>query len=101
MMEIDRRTVLRGVLFGVGLITVGGVAVTTTPQPANAVPLAKPEAVLRAEGKTDPVGSDDPLEGRVRVELVQWGYRRWGWRHRRRWWWRHRRRWWWRHRRRW
>jgi len=73
MMEIDRRTMLRGVLFGVGLVTVGGVAVTTAPELAEAVPLAKPEAVPRADDKAGPVGTDDPLEGRIEPIAAVYG----------------------------
>ena len=95
MTEVDRRTILRGALFGVAFITAGGTAITTVPQPAAAVPLAKPEAVPNAkeEHKTGPVETDDVLEGQDRVELVQY------WRRRRRWW--RRRHIWWHRRRRW
>jgi len=85
MTEIDRRTMLRGALLGVAFITSGGVAVTTAPQPAAAVPLAKPEAVPTKE-KTEPIEADDAFEGEGRVELAQY------WRRRRRIWWRRRRR---------
>ena len=87
MTEVDRRTILRGALLGAAFITTGGVAVTTTPQPAAAVPLAKPEAVPAKE-KTDPIEADDVFEGEGRVELVHWRRRRIWWRrrHRRRLW---------------
>jgi hypothetical protein len=82
MAELDRRTVLRGVLFGAVYITAGGVAITT-PEPADAVPLA-------AE-KTGPIKTDDLFEDQDLVNRVQY------WRRRRRRYWR--RRWWWRRRR--
>jgi hypothetical protein len=78
MREIDRRTMLRGILFGTAFITAGGVAVTI-PDLAEAVPLAA--------DKTGPIETDDLFEDQDHVELVQW------WR-RRRWrcWWRRGRR---------
>jgi hypothetical protein len=76
MGEIDRRTALRGMLFGTAFITAGGVAVTI-PDIAEAVPLAA--------GKTGPVETDDLPEEtddlpeeKDHIELVQWWRgRRW------------------------
>jgi hypothetical protein len=83
MAEVDRRTVLRGVLLGAAFITAGGMAVTTTPELADAIPLAADKA---GPFKTDDLFGDNDL-----VDRVQY------WRRRRRRWWR-RRRWvcWWR-----
>jgi hypothetical protein len=83
MAEIDRRTVLRGMLFGAAFVTAGGVAVTS-PEVAEAIPLAA--------DRTGPVKADDLFESQDHVEQVQYWYRRRRrhWR-RRRW----RRRWWW------
>lgn len=86
MAGIDRRTVLRGMLFGAAFVTAGGVAVTT-PDLAGAIPLAA--------DKTGPLETDDLFEDQDRVERVQyWYWRRRRRRRRRRW----RRRWvcWWR-----
>ena len=80
MAEIDRRTMLRGVLLGAAFITAGGVAVTSAPDLAEAVPLAA--------DKTGPVETDDLFEDQERVQLAQYYWRR----RRRRWWWWHRRR---------
>ena len=81
MAEIDRRTVLRGVLYGAAFITAGGVAVTTTPELAEAIPLAA--------DKAGPIKTDDLFEDQDLIDRVQYWRRR-----RRRWvcWWRRGRR---------
>jgi hypothetical protein len=99
MAEIDRRTMVRGMLFGAAFVTAGGVALTT-PELAEAIPLAANKtSPLTADktgplaaDKTGPIETDDLSEDQDNVELVQY------WRRRRRRWWRHRRwrrRWWW------
>ena len=83
MAEIDRRALLRGMLFGAAFVTAGGVAITS-PELAKALPLAA--------DKKGPIEADDLVEEQGDVELVQYYWRR----RRRRWWRRRRRRCWWR-----
>jgi hypothetical protein len=61
---IDRRTVLRGVLYGAAFITAGGVAVTTTPELAEAIPLAA--------DKAGPIKTDDLFEDQDLIDRVQY-----------------------------
>jgi hypothetical protein len=92
MVEIHRRAVLGGMLYGAAFVTAGGVAVVTAAKPANAVPLAKPEAVPLAQDKAGAAKSEDPVDEQDRVEGVLWRpLGRWRRRHRRRW---RRRHWW-------
>jgi len=109
MREIDRRTMLQGMLFGTAFITAGGVAVTT-PELAEAVPLAANKTgSFEAEnspgkddrfGKDDHPGKDDHLDLPDQAQQVQY-WRRRRWRRRPWWWYRRRRPWWWYRRRRW
>jgi hypothetical protein len=94
MAEIDRRVLLRGMLFSAAFVTTGGVAITS-PEVAKAIPLA---ADKKGPIETDdlvqhqrPIETDDLVEEQGDVELVQYY-----WRRRRRRWWRRRRRCWWR-----
>jgi hypothetical protein len=96
MAEIDRRALLRGMLFGAAFVTAGGVAITS-PELAKAFPLAadkkgpiEPDDLVQDQG---PIKADDLVKEQGDVELVQYY-----WRRRRRWWWRRRR---WRRHRRW
>ena len=103
MAEIDRRTLVRGMLYFAAFAAAGGAAITT-PELAKAVPLAanktgpaEADNVLDKEGasdKDDLVGmEEDPFEQPEHAQPVQYWYRR---RRRRRWWWRRRVRCWWR-----
>jgi hypothetical protein len=102
MAEIDRRTLVRGMLYCAAFAAAGGAAITA-PELAKAVPLAADKArpaetddVLDKEAapdKGDLVEMDDLPELPEHAQQVQYWYRR----RRRRWWWRRRRvRCWWR-----
>jgi hypothetical protein len=93
MAEIDRRTLVRGMLYCAAFAAAGGAAMTT-PELAKAVPLAADKAgpaeadgVLDKEAapdKDDLVEMDDPSELPEHAQPAQY------WRRRRRWWWRRR-----------
>jgi hypothetical protein len=93
MAEIDRRTLVRGMLYCAAFAAAGGAAMTT-PELAKAVPLAADKAgpaeadgVLDKEAapdKDDLVEMDDLSELPEHAQPVQY------WRRRRRWWWRRR-----------
>jgi hypothetical protein len=72
-------------LFGAAFVTAGGVALTT-PELAEAIPLAADKTRPLAADKTGPIETDDLFEDQDNVELVQYY-----WRRRRRRWWRRRR----------
>lgn len=101
MAEIDRRTLVRGMLYCAAIAAAGGAAITR-PELAKAVPLAadktgpaEADNVLDKKDtpeREDLVGMDDFPELPEHAQPVQYWYRR----RRRRWWWRRRRRCWWR-----
>src|SRR5262249_7841527 len=91
MMEIDRRTMLRGALSGAAFVAAGGGVVAAAPQVAGAGPIAAGQGgPLRTEHplRGDNFGKDH-LEGQGPREQIQygrgwggpgWGGRRWRWR---------------------
>jgi hypothetical protein len=99
MAKIDRRTLVRGMLYFAAFAAAGGAAITT-PELAKAVPLAadktgpaEADDVLDKEGapdKEDLVGMEDLLEQPEHAQPAQYWYRRrrrWRrWRRRRCWW---------------
>jgi hypothetical protein len=98
MAEIDRRTLVRGMLYCGAFAAAGGAAITM-PELAKAVPLAadktgsvEADDVLDKEGAPDDdlVGMEDLLEQPKHAQPVQYWYRRRRrrWRRRRRCWWR-------------
>jgi len=91
MMEIDRRTMLRGALSGAAFVAAGGVMVAAAPQVAEAVPIAADKvAPIETENHFEEDNFEkDHLEGQEQVEQIQYrrGWRGPGWRGRR-WRWR-------------
>jgi|EndMetStandDraft_5_1072996.scaffolds.fasta_scaffold239731_2 hypothetical protein len=95
MAEIDRRTLIRGMLYCAAFTAAGGAAITT-PELARAVPLAADKAgpaevddVLNKEAAPD---NDDIVEIDDLSELPEHAQQAQYWRRRRRRWWRRRRR---------
>jgi hypothetical protein len=97
MAEIDRRTLVRGMLYIVAFAGAGGAAITT-PELAKAVPLAAdktgpaeaddgPDKEV-APDKDDLVEMDDLSDLPEHAQPVQYWYRRRWWRRRRRCFWR-------------
>src|SRR5262245_33794965 len=98
MAEIDRRTLVRGMLYCAAFAAAGGAAITA-PELAKAVPLAadktgpaEADDVVDRDGTPDQdelIGIEDLPELPEHAQPVQYWYRR-----RRRWWRRRRRCWW-------
>jgi hypothetical protein len=93
MAEIDRRTLVRGMLYCAAFAAAGGAAMTT-PELAKAVPLAadktgpaEADDVLDKEAAPD---KDDLVEMNELSELPEHAQPAQYWRRRRRWWWRRR-----------
>jgi hypothetical protein len=99
MAEIDRRTLVRGMLYCAAFAAAGGAAITT-PELAKAVPLAadkggpaEADDVLDKEAAPD---KDDLVEMDDVPDLPEHAQQAQYWRRRRRRYWRRRRRCWWR-----
>jgi hypothetical protein len=96
MAEIDRRSLVRGMLYFAAFAAAGGAAISA-PELAKAVPLASDKTgpaeaddVLDRDGASDKdelVGTDDLPELPEHAQQAQYWYRR-RWRRRRRCWWR-------------